>query len=94
MIDQSYFLWTLRQEQLKRIMFPVGGLKKSEVRKLAKKFGLPVAGKKDSQGICFLGEVDLKKFLKHYIKEKKGKVENEQLIDKTITFKGNTAYIG
>ncbi|MES3031622.1 MAG: tRNA 2-thiouridine(34) synthase MnmA [Patescibacteria group bacterium] len=75
--DQSYFLWTLKQEQLKRILFPVGHLNKNEVRKLAKKFHLPVAEKKDSQGICFLGDVDLKKFLKHYIKEKKGRVVNE-----------------
>ena len=72
--DQSYFLWTLRQKQLNKILFPVGDLKKSEVRKLAKKFNLGVAEKKDSQGICFLGEVDLKEFLKHYIKYKKGKV--------------------
>jgi tRNA-specific 2-thiouridylase len=76
--DQSYFLWTLRQEQISKILFPVGGFKKSEVRKLAKKFNLPVAEKKDSQGICFLGAVDLKEFLKHYIKEKKGKVLNEK----------------
>jgi len=72
--DQSYFLWTLTQRQLSKIIFPVGGLKKEEVRKLAKKFKLPVAEKKDSQGICFLGPVDLKKFLSHYIKPKKGKV--------------------
>ncbi|MBP6883720.1 MAG: tRNA 2-thiouridine(34) synthase MnmA [Candidatus Pacebacteria bacterium] len=72
--DQSYFLWTLRQEQISKILFPVGGFQKSEVRKLATKFKLPVAEKKDSQGICFLGAVDLKEFLKHYIKEKKGKV--------------------
>ncbi|MBI3888790.1 tRNA 2-thiouridine(34) synthase MnmA [Candidatus Nomurabacteria bacterium] len=75
--DQAYFLWTLRQEQLKKIIFPVGNLEKTEVRKLAKKFNLPVAEKKDSQGICFLGAVDLKEFLKHYIKSKKGKVLNE-----------------
>lgn len=72
--DQSYFLWTLNQKQLSKILFPVGNLKKEEVRKLAKKFNLPVAEKKDSQGICFLGPVDLKEFLKHYIEEKKGKV--------------------
>lgn len=72
--DQSYFLWTLNQKQLSKILFPVGHLKKTEVRILAKKFNLPVADKKDSQGICFLGAVDLKEFLKHYIKEKKGKV--------------------
>lgn len=75
--DQSYFLWTLKQEQLDKILFPIGNLKKTEVRKLAKKFNLPVAEKKDSQGICFLGAVDLKEFLKHYIKSKKGKVINE-----------------
>jgi len=76
--DQSYFLWTLTQKQLAKVMFPVGHLPKGEVRKLAKKFNLPVAEKKDSQGICFLGEVDLKKFLKYYIREKKGKVINEK----------------
>lgn len=75
--DQSYFLWTLTQTQLKNILFPVGSLEKKEVRVLANKFNLPVAEKKDSQGICFLGAVDLKEFLKHYIKEKKGKLLNE-----------------
>ncbi len=75
--DQSYFLWTLSQNQLSKIIFPVGNLKKTEVRKLAKKFALPVAEKKDSQGICFLGPVDLKEFLAHYIKPKRGKVLNE-----------------
>lgn len=76
--DQVYFLWTLNQEQLSKIIFPIGHLKKTEVRKLAKKFKLPVAEKKDSQGICFLGDIDLKDFLKHYIKEKKGKVVSEK----------------
>ena len=76
--DQSYFLWTLKQAQLSKTIFPVGHLNKTEVRKLALQFKLPVAEKKDSQGICFLGQVDLKDFLKHYIKEKKGKVFNER----------------
>ncbi|MDP9249304.1 MAG: tRNA 2-thiouridine(34) synthase MnmA [bacterium] len=76
--DQSYFLWTLRREQISKILFPIGHIKKAEVRKLAKNRKLPVAAKKDSQGICFLGPVDLKEFLKHYIKEKLGKVLNEQ----------------
>ena len=76
--DQSYFLWTLKREQISKILFPIGRLEKSEVRKLAKKWKLPVAAKKDSQGICFLGPVDLKEFLKHYIKEKKGKVVNTE----------------
>lgn len=72
--DQSYFLWTLTQEQLQKTLFPVGNLEKTEVRKLAKKFGLATAEKKDSQGICFLGKLDMKEFLSHYIKESRGKV--------------------
>jgi tRNA-specific 2-thiouridylase len=75
--DQSYFLWTLNQKQLTRIIFPIGHFKKTQIRALAKKYKLPVAEKKDSQGICFLGEVDLKDFLKHYIKSEKGKVADE-----------------
>ena len=74
--DQSYFLWTLKQEQLENILFPIGNLKKTQVRTLAKKYKIPVAEKKDSQGICFLGMVDLKDFLKHYIESKKGNVLN------------------
>lgn len=76
--DQSYFLWNIKKENLFKILFPVGHLEKTEVRKLAKKFGLPVAEKKDSQGICFLGKVDLKDFLSHFVKNKKGKVLNER----------------
>ena len=72
--DQSYFLWTLTQEQLKYVLFPIGGYQKKEVRKLAKKFKLLTAEKKDSQGLCFLGKLNVKDFLKHYIKEKPGKV--------------------
>ncbi len=70
--DQSYFLWTLAQGQLKHCLFPIGDYFKPEVRKMAKKFGLPNAEKKDSQGICFLGQVSLKDFLKNYLPEKKG----------------------
>ncbi len=76
--DQSYFLWTLTQKQLKHILFPIGNLQKIEVRKLAKKFNLPQATKKDSQGLCFLGKVDMKEFLARYITSKKGKVLNEK----------------
>ena len=75
--DQSYFLWTLRRELLKKILFPVGHLEKSEVRKLAKRFGLPNADKKDSQGLCFIGKVDVKEFIKHYVETKPGVVLNE-----------------
>ncbi|MFZ2303284.1 MAG: tRNA 2-thiouridine(34) synthase MnmA [Minisyncoccia bacterium] len=76
--DQSYFLWTLGQEQLSKTFFPIGGFKKSQVRVLAKKFALPVAEKKDSQGLCFVGKLDMKDFLAHYIDEKEGKVLNEK----------------
>lgn len=72
--DQSYFLWTLQQDQLKDILFPVGNMPKSQVRKLAKKYNLPTAIKKDSQGICFIGDIDMKEFLRHYIDEQPGKV--------------------
>lgn len=76
--DQSYFLWTLNQNDLPHIMFPVGGMTKPEVRKLAKKFKLPNADKKDSQGLCFIGKIDVKEFLRHYIKTEKGNVLNEK----------------
>ena len=75
--DQSYFLWQIRHEQLPHILFPVGEMKKPEVRKIAKKFGLITADKKDSQGLCFVGKIDMKEFLVHYIKPKKGRVVNE-----------------
>lgn len=76
--DQSYFLWTLTQDDLSHTLFPVGHLEKTEVRKLAKKFKIPVATKKDSQGVCFLGPLDMKDFLSHYIEKKKGNVLNEE----------------
>jgi len=72
--DQTYFLWTLTQNDLSHTLFPIGKYKKEQVRKLAEKFGLPTATKKDSQGICMLGPLDTKEFLKHYIKEKPGDV--------------------
>lgn len=75
--DQSYFLWTLGQAQLSKTFFPIGGYEKSHVRALAKKFGLPVADKKDSQGLCFMGKLDVKDFLAHFIQEKEGSVVNE-----------------
>jgi tRNA-specific 2-thiouridylase len=72
--DQSYFLWTLEQDQLKHILFPVGNIPKSHVRVLAKKYNLPTATKKDSQGICFIGDINMKDFLRHYIDEQPGTV--------------------
>lgn len=75
--DQVYFLWTLTQDDLSHTIFPIGHLKKTEIRKLALKYNLPTATKKDSQGVCFLGPLDMKDFLKHYIKTQKGDVLNE-----------------
>lgn len=72
--DQSYFLHQLTQEQLSRTLFPVGGLTKPEVRKLAKKFGIPVAQKPDSQGICFVGEINVGKFLRANIPVTRGPI--------------------
>ena len=72
--DQSYFLWTLTQEQLKYCLFPLGGLLKSEVRKIARENGLATAEKEERQGVCFIGEFNMEYFLKKYIKSKKGKV--------------------
>ncbi len=70
--DQSYFLWTLTQDQLKHCLFPIGDYLKPEVREIARKAGLPTAAKKDSQGICFLGQVTIVDFLKQYIVGKPG----------------------
>ncbi|MAG29022.1 tRNA 2-thiouridine(34) synthase MnmA [bacterium] len=74
--DQSYFLYRLNQKQLSKAMFPVGNHKKPEVRELAKKFNLPNHDKRDSQGVCFIGHVDLRKFLSQKIKEKPGDIVN------------------
>jgi len=76
--DQSYFLWTLTSDQLENVLFPIGHLQKTEVRKLADKFKLPTATKKDSQGICFIGEINMKEFLAHYGETKVGDVLNEK----------------
>jgi tRNA-specific 2-thiouridylase len=65
--DQTYFLWTLSQEQLDRTLFPVGDTPKDLIRLEAEVASIPVAAKKDSQGICFLGHVDIPEFLSHYI---------------------------
>ncbi|MBU1730356.1 tRNA 2-thiouridine(34) synthase MnmA [Patescibacteria group bacterium] len=76
--DQSYFLWILNQKQLSHTLFPVGNYKKEQVRVLAKKFKLFTTDKKDSQGLCFVGKLDMKDFLKNFIPEQRGVVLNEQ----------------
>lgn len=74
--DQSYFLWTLNQDQLKHILLPVGDTIKSKIRKEAQDANIPTAAKKDSQGVCFLGHIDIPEFLSHYIELKSGPVLN------------------
>jgi tRNA-specific 2-thiouridylase len=72
--DQSYFLHRLNQEQLSRVLFPVGGLKKSEVRRIAQEAGLPNHAKKDSTGICFIGERPFREFLNRYLEKSPGPI--------------------
>ncbi len=75
--DQSYFLWTLNEEQRAHTLFPVGDTKKPDIRKEAEEAGLPTFAKHDSQGICFLGPVDIKDFLSHYVTVESGNVLDE-----------------
>jgi tRNA-specific 2-thiouridylase len=72
--DQSYFLCQLNQQQLSKAMFPVGELLKPEVRKIAREQNLPTAERKDSQGICFVGKVDLPTFLQQQLQPKVGNI--------------------
>ena len=72
--DQTYFLCQLNQNQLNNSLFPIGELTKPEVRRIAEELDLPVAHKKDSTGICFIGERDFREFLKNYIPAKSGKM--------------------
>ena len=72
--DQSYFLCQLNQQQLRKAIFPIGELQKSDVRKIAKQLDLITAEKKDSQGLCFIGKVRLPEFLQQQLKPKKGNV--------------------
>lgn len=79
--DQSYFLHQLGQEQLAATLFPIGHLPKAEVRRLAREAGLPTALKKDSTGICFIGERDFREFLAQYIPARQGEI---RAVDGTV----------
>jgi tRNA-specific 2-thiouridylase len=76
--DQSYFLHRLTQAQLAKTLFPVGELKKTEVRRLAEEIGLPNAKKKDSTGICFIGERPFREFLSRYLSHEPGPMLDER----------------
>ncbi|MCM2277425.1 MAG: tRNA 2-thiouridine(34) synthase MnmA [Oligoflexia bacterium] len=88
--DQSYFLYTLRDEILKRVLFPIGHLEKSQVRELAREAGLPTHSKKDSTGICFIGERSFRPFLAKYIAGKPG--EMRTLEGKVVGKHSGSAY--
>jgi len=75
--DQSYFLHRLSQAQLGRTLFPVGELQKAEVRRIAAEIGLPNAQKKDSTGICFIGERPFREFLNRWLKHEPGPIRDE-----------------
>jgi tRNA-specific 2-thiouridylase len=76
--DQSYFLHRLSQPQLAKTLFPVGELHKTEVRRIAEEIGLPNAKKKDSTGICFIGERPFREFLNRYISHAPGRIEDDR----------------
>tara|TARA_B100000989_G_scaffold245489_1_gene192610 strand:+ start:1876 stop:2946 length:1071 start_codon:yes stop_codon:yes gene_type:complete len=76
--DQTYFLALLRQAQIQKALFPLGELKKPRVRTCALEQNLPNATKKDSQGICFLGDMNISRFLEHYIEDKPGNIVNPE----------------
>ena len=85
--DQTYFLSQLTKEQLKNVLFPVGNIVKDEVRKIADELKLTTAKKKDSTGICFIGERNFKRFLKNYLPNKEGdiiNIETKQVLGKHI----------
>ncbi len=89
--DQSYFLCQLTQEQLGKALFPIGNLTKPEVRRIAKEADLPSADKKDSQGICFVGKVDLPTFLQQKLKPAEGDVV--EVFDAWYTENGQYRFI-
>jgi tRNA (5-methylaminomethyl-2-thiouridylate)-methyltransferase len=72
--DQTYFLAYLTQAQLSRALFPIGKFKKSEIRKIAENYNLPTMARRDSQGICFLGQIKFKEFIKHHLGEIEGEI--------------------
>jgi len=76
--DQTYFLWQTPKEVLPILRFPIGDLEKSEVRRIAQEATLPVAEKPDSQGVCFIGELDMQTFLRKRIPTRKGDILDEQ----------------
>ena len=90
--DQTYFLSQVSREQLSNILFPVGDLEKKQVREIASKYGLVTALKKDSTGICFIGERNFKQFLSNYLPNKPGDVINIETMEKVGSHVGLMYY--
>ena len=90
--DQTYFLSQVSKEQLKDVLFPIGDLTKAEVRKIAEENHIPVYNKKDSTGICFIGERNYQKFVSNYLKGKKGDIIDVETGNKVGTHKGLMNY--
>jgi len=76
--DQTYFLYRVTSEALAKTLFPIGDLTKPQVRKLAEKYGLSTADKKDSQGICFVGQIGIREFLSQYVDPKPGDIVDKK----------------
>lgn len=76
--DQTYFLYRVTHEAMEKTLFPLGGFTKPEVREMAKERGLFTAGKKDSQGICFVGQIGIREFLSQYVEQKAGSIIDKQ----------------
>ena len=74
--DQSYFLYTIKSEILEHVLFPIGDIPKTRVREIATKYDLSTKNKKDSTGICFIGERNFKNFLSNYVTFKDGNFES------------------
>ena len=90
--DQTYFLSQVSKEQFKNVLFPIGNMKKQEVRKIAEEYDLITAKKKDSTGICFIGERNFKNFLKNYLPNQPGDVINIETNEKIGTHIGLMNY--
>ena len=90
--DQSYFLAQLSHEQLENVLFPIGDLEKDKVRDIAVESGIPVAHKKDSTGICFIGERNYQKFVQNYLKKNPGDIINVQTNEVIGTHEGLMNY--
>jgi tRNA-specific 2-thiouridylase len=90
--DQTYFLSQVPKEKFKKVLFPVGDLKKEEVRKIAIEYDLITAKKKDSTGICFIGERHYQQFVSNYLKGKKGDILNVETLEKVGEHNGLMNY--